>query len=157
MNRAVEFRGKTIDRFNKNHISRWVYGYLIQTKPNKVDGEWSSYIMEELVFIPGLTMPSEKFIQVDPKTVGQFTGLKDKHGVKIFEEDIIKYSTASFYDEEKREFNRGCVEYINGAFCPVYRFEREIHDFDDKPLGVMDLEVIGNKFDNPDLLEEKHE
>ena len=83
---------------------------------------------------------------VDPETVGQYTGLTDKNGTKIFEGDIIDFSDCSDgdgygvvrYDAEETEF-----EFVyDNFFC--------------RGLGrccwSKNVEVVGNIYDNPELL-----
>lgn len=78
---------------------------------------------------------------VDNDTVGQFTGLTDKNGKKIFEGDIVKYKN-----------NSPCkIDYIDSQFVMMWKnfyrnFERVYDD---------EIEVIGNIYDNPELLEVK--
>ena len=76
---------------------------------------------------------------VDPETVGQYIGLTDKNGKKIFEGDIVKYKNSSPCQ----------IAYIDSQFVMMWKnfyrnFERVYDD---------EIEVIGNIHDNPELLE----
>lgn len=80
--------------------------------------------------------------QVDPETVGQYTGIRDKNNKKIFEHDIVKA-----YDPLDEISFIGVVKYFDGSFyicdtdfCSYYRWI----DYE--------VEVIGNIHDNPELL-----
>ena len=77
--------------------------------------------------------------EVDPETVGQFTGLLDKNGKEIFEGDLIKY--------ENKKFE---IKYLNARFSAI-----ELSGTECETLGVLlwnDAEIIGNIFNNPELL-----
>lgn len=83
---------------------------------------------------------------VDLETVGQYTGLKDKNGKRIFEGDILEYVD-----------NDGMVQYISVVFeeCAFLIEDHGVTDTDLLTSYVcLDLKVIGNIHDNPELLEE---
>ena len=89
--------------------------------------------------------------EVIPETVSQFTGLYDKNGVRIWENDIVKYTDLAFNPNIGRFENMiftSAVTYNldNGCFSP---FEPDTFE---SYIRAENVEVIGNRFDNPDLL-----
>ena len=120
----------------------------------KDNGEWvegglciinkSPFICYEMV--KGLP----KLTEVEENTIGQYTGLTDKNGTKIFEGDVLK-NVMRWCDEERN----GVVTFKDGAFGFIwYRGEVEMfHAF----VSVVNIEyeVIGNINDNPELLGDK--
>ena len=122
--RGAIFRGKRLDN------GEWVYGSLFV-------GFKKSYICPEAIamynFDGALCLGG--FIEVDPSTVGQYTGLKDKHGKKIFEGDILKW--------DSREWGCDHLDIVNWNY-ELFNIRRT----DWKEW----CEVIGNTHDNKSLL-----
>ena len=140
--REILFRGKR-NRDWKNHkTGEWVMGCLWH-HTNKVAIIYSDELDDK--------------VWVFPETVGQYTGLTDKHGKKIFEGDIV---AQNWYDhDEPADDSFGEV-----VFCE-YDCSFSVMDVNKDgivPLGNChayhwEAEVIGNIHDNPELLEEKAE
>lgn len=119
--REILFRGKCIG------TKEWVYGYFF-AKP----------ILEKYFIELGNEM-----WQVDPITVGQYTGLQDKNGKKIFEGDIVKYIPD---DEDEVGVDFYLIEFYNGS----YRIGRDVIAQD----CADEWEVAGNVHDNSELLKD---
>ena len=145
----IKFRGKRIDN------GEWVEGYYYKAKYCRTDDELCDYIT--VPHPKEYNEPSSHYI-VDSKTVGQYTGLKDKNGTKIFEGDMIN----PFDDEIDKmvvEFRLGqfllCL-YGERGYMAEYGWEEEGNYgcFEAEPLSTYgdDIEVIGNIHDNPELL-----
>ena len=132
--REIEFRGKRIDN------DEWVYGYFIRN-----DESGRCYITTQSK--TGGAHPRE----VDPATVGQYTGLKDMHGVKLYEGDIMGFHAYGYY-------YIGVVQYSNagatfGVKCKTAS-ETETCPYLDVVINNHRAVKIGNIHDNPKLLEE---
>lgn len=126
MTREILFRGKWAEN------DEWVFGDLRHI----FYGECYPHIVDNS---NGLNN-SVCGLQVDPATVGQFTGLTDRNGVKIFEGDIVRYG------------QRGKVEYNSGSAQFTLNFTNSTYEGFDK-IPFCDCEVLGNIYDNPELLE----
>lgn len=124
-------RGKRVDN------NEWVEGFYVNVPEHyKQEMSGKSYIV---------SINNGLFMEVISETVGDYTGLTDKNGKKIFEGDIVSSN------KRKTWIGRGKVWFGNGAF---WCGEREWA----KLLRMVCLEdeqavVIGNVHDNPELLE----
>lgn len=140
------FKAKTariVDTYNNAEDGVWVKGSLKE--------DCGKYTIFQFEFDRADYIPYE----VDPETICQCTGLKDKNGRVIWENDIVNGSIkrgAAFYrclvlwNECKARFD------VRARDCnfPMTLDERA----DDISMSGFDYEVVGNKFDNPELLEE---
>ena len=128
MKREILFRGKRADN------GEWVYGYLIG----------NNVIVGEVVDFDDDYFNTQFWYKVDPETVGQFTGLTDKNGIKIFDGDIVRY-----YDDSEDELTNGVVIF-NTDFCS-FCVSMKGHE-DVILMAYWQYEVIGNIYDNKELL-----
>ena len=119
--REILFRGK--------FGNEWKYGFL-------------SIEPKGLVIKEPYKNESSNVWHIDADTVGQYTGLTDKNGTKIFEGDIIDFLYRSGYDDY------GIVQYDadETEFGFVYN---SIYEGLGRHYQSKDIEVIGNIFDNP--------
>ena len=128
--REILFRGKHSEK------SRWDYGDLYIDHGKAYIG--SRDIMH------GVRVHGE----VIPETVGQYTGLTDKNGTKIFEGDIVKLRLLAAKMEWK-----GVCEYRNGAFGLSWQYAGERYCTFAGTCNA-EYEVLGNIYDNGELIHE---
>lgn len=124
--REIKFRGKRLDN------GEWIVGSYIEAENRD-----RSIAHQIIPYKAGLVVR-----EVDPATVGQYTGLKDKNGKEIYEGDIIKtdFSYATWIGFV--HFNKGNFELVDSDKNGQYL-----------TLSVLsDIEIIGNIHDNPELL-----
>ena len=147
--REIKFRG-----ISKNN-NRWVYGFVsIDKNSAKMEG-FPHYISRASGYLP---------VEVVPKSVGQYTGLKDKNGVEIYEGDIDQAENG---DKNVIVFllkaGTYCVmpmdiylnnDYQNEAFSQEFMYGFGYDLFFDNLTPGKYLNVIGNIYENPELLEE---
>ena len=128
--REILFRGKRLDN------GAWETGSLVIVRMDCHDAQY--YIADKMT---GYHTP------VDHSTVGQYTGLKDKNGKRIFEGDVAKVL-------QGKDKDIAYVGFENGAFMLYPKtgniYERTLWEY---WYNDWDVEVIGNITDNPELLE----
>ena len=141
--REILFRGKRLQGGN------WVEGYFFKSDINKKERESGK---ATLIFTPDcdtfITVPEcHNSFMVVSDTVGQYTGLKDKNGKRIFEGDVAKVL-------QGKDKDIAYVGFENGAFMLYPKtgniYERTLWSY---WYNDWDVEVIGNITDNPELLE----
>ena len=148
--REILFRGKRLDN------GEWEDGFYVRMHDSKgrvahrihsgyTDNIYGNFYSDDL---------SPEGVEVDPDTVGQFTGLYDKNGKKIFEGDIVNILGNQEVDDWKDINYNALIAYLDGGFCAIDG-TIENHGFRRYALARMDfdLEVIGNIHDNPEFLE----
>ena len=136
--RDILFRGKRIDN------GEWVEGYYYKAKYYRSDNELTDFIT---IPHPETEHKGSDHIIVIPNTVGQYTGLTDKNGKKIFEGDILQFD----YEGKGRGVNgKGTVIFENAKFGVKWGWHNEFVCLDG--FANTTLEVIGNIHDNPELL-----
>ena len=133
----------------------------------KDNGEW---ITGNLLFYPDVNraymslgvFKGGTFLEVQKDTLGQYTGLTDKNGKKIFEWDIIELTSNDYYGSKYKSkvvFRDGCFG-IEVVVCDdITFFHRigEVHhetDMGGTHAITYQYEVIGNIHDNPELLKD---
>ena len=135
--REIIFRGKRLDN------GEWAEGYLYEHEPALVGiasendvPEPSKWFIARTGFADWNMPRPVEFVEIDPSTVGQYTGLKDKNGNRIFEWDILAL----------RGGRPRVVRFEDGAF---------ILEGSSIPMRFANkFEVIGNVHDNPEFMKE---
>lgn len=149
MNREIKFRGKRIDN------NEWIYGYLVE------------YTYKDTIYANGTSLKAnyiypmkkkseldclEYYLKVVPETIGQYTGLKDKNGIEIYEGDILEtcenYGIGECWLKYEVKYNKELAQFIlfpvieNGKYnsnnwdTPIYSYHEQAR------------EIIGNIYEN---------
>ena len=157
MNREIIYRGKRCSD------GEWVYGFYVESKYS-----WQGHKPHKSWIVPNAISNGGFFnvlgrYAVKDDTVGQFTGLVDKNGVKIFEGDVVRRKESAF-----GFVKTGVVKYDChlGAFVLEYEsygetckstFDNEFSENDGNCTirGTYSYEVIGNIYFNSELLATK--
>ena len=133
--REILFKGKQVDN------GEWVEGYYLNQRESLTD--------KKACYIATNNGYGFNYISVIPETVCQFTGLYDKNGRKIFEGDIVEGNSEYFTYTHPY----GKVVYDGGQY--LISFDDVLEDIECLGAWANDVEIIGNIYDNPELLEVK--
>ena len=165
--REIKFRGKRIDN------GEWVYGYL--ANGGLISAGAIQIGIEDINSKETAKMKAViQVYQVDPETVGQYVGYKGRNNKEIYEGDIVKLDFIKPEDQIRpaigivkweKEYTAFVVEemqsgkYGDGKYvCDFYfyncPFIPECEGYKNPSFYWEELEVIGNIYDNPELLEE---
>lgn len=161
--REIIFRGKDLQEHNG-----WLYGYFYKSDINKRERESgkATFIFtpncDTFIYVPEY----HNSWMVKAETVGQYTGLTDKNGARIFEGDILKmsfgkdtlYATVNFGeynqpDKILRSHLGFYFDFVNTDNCESFR--KDVGYWTGRTF--LEIEVIGNIHDNPELLERSGE
>ena len=172
MIREILFRGKLC------HSDTWVYGNLCKT-----ENESAFILPTHLCGVDGhhFRIESDEPFSVEPDTIGQFTGLIDKNGRRIFENDVVnvpvrRLSRSNWWQKTNEhhgfvgDFVYKIVKFKVSADASTFEFyelpitrkqvdeiakprgkERDMQAVDDINFKAKETEIIGNVFDNPEL------
>lgn len=165
--REILFRGKPLPRYEHETHDKWVYGGLVHQT------DWYGDKVDDYYIIDGTGTHDYDIgfeYKVFPESVGQYTGLTDKNGRKIFEGDIISLHQFLFDGSEYEKEILASIEYIDDTMCfglnlleaeEIKRYmgydinssDKVVVPFNDFcGLHEESCEVIGNIYDNPRLL-----
>lgn len=140
--REILFRGKAINRNRGYHRTSYKNGEWVYGLATRLFDERFENLPAEMRDIDGIGG-----IEIDYKTIGQYTGLTDKNGTKIFEGDIVVVNI--------KEYNTICEVAWADSVAQFQLWQR--NTVNNTPtalnLGNYDCEVIGNIHDNSELLE----
>ena len=131
--------GENMDRYfykaKRLDSEEWVQGYLF--------GIW-----EKRYILWGMTNDIPNMVEVDQHTICQCTGLKDKNGNLIWENDIMVAHLDDAYQEDETYIR---ILWYESGFCSKEKGSEDISPID--KFDQEHFEVCGNIFDNPELLE----
>lgn len=139
--REIKCRGRRID------TGKWVYGHYFiapltdENSGTTPDAGWFFLTGEKRHCIES----DGVVFTVDEKTVGEYTGLKDKNGKEIWEGDIVRYTPKTTSPQDL------FIVFECGAF--LQKFPADIGCDPDVYYNWGEIEVIGNVYENPELIQ----
>ena len=136
--KEILFRGKRIDN------GEWIEGYYVKTVDYLTDSAVHLIIELPSAFYPRGEIAGE--YEINSSTVGQYTGLTDKNGKKIFEGDIVEFRTSLKKYYAKVYYKKGMWSLYIKGFNDRYMLSVAVEN-------DYSVKVIGNIHDNPELLE----
>lgn len=157
MKKTILFRGK---RTTGN--KEWVYGYYVRANRHWHEyGVLEDWIITDVIQNGGMFNVGRRY-PVDAKTVGQFTGLTDKNGKKIFEGDILRGFAYPFRDGEgKHNYYAEVVWFENSSAFGLVTHKNPKSNVVGISEGNCEYmenwetflwEIIGNIYDNKELI-----
>ncbi|MBQ2212899.1 MAG: hypothetical protein II410_08450 [Ruminococcus sp.] len=135
--REILFRGKRLDN------GEWIEGYYVKTVDYRTDSAVHLIIELPSAFYPRGEIAGE--YEINSSTVGQYTGLTDKNGKKIFEGDIVVVPLSG-------KSAKGIIKYFKTDICGFTVITQPQYSNYVLQKNCA-YEVIGNIHDNPELLE----
>lgn len=143
MNREILFKAKRKDN------GEWVEGNLIANERNE-NQKYIGYIFDERNGV----IEDFDLVEVIPETLCQYTGLTDKNGQKIWENDIVKNKKRTEgFDWYKVVWRKDFADFGVEPIKPQFEAKYPMGLSDELTIYGRDYEVIGNVFDNPEMLE----
>ncbi len=131
--REIIFRGKSVND------GKWYEGSYISMLKREYIADVQFHDIEEIKIEKAMN-------EVDPESLGQFTGMVDQHGTKVFEGDICEVTLPNGDTEVmlvlwNERMNKYQLKYRNGNHCSFYKWAG--------------YKVIGNIHDDPDLIDDQ--
>lgn len=142
MNREILFKAKRKDN------GEWVEGYYAKLG---YGNNAKHFIIQNVSLQEDISYFED--VEIDIDTLCQYTGLTDKHGQKIWENDIISINAYSYYEPEDDYF--GIVTYCEKDACWALKNNERFDEIICECFGSYTTEIVnhGNIFDNAELLE----
>ena len=130
--REIKYRGlKTFQIFNGETNSVWIYGFYLKRGTYGDPGPQAHIFVYENGY---------EGYRVEAETIGQFTGLLDKDGKEIYEDDIISFDDGKI----------GVVEFTHGCF--VVRYGKDNVTQSLYEIHKWGIKILGNRFETPELI-----